>query len=857
MDNWLAHLLEAKQALLTRWKGQKHNRRLRKKDSEVYREIEEHCKNLCKQQWEELCESVEGQETMTKEDICITGISGRYPQADSFSEFKEKLNAGVDFITDDEARWPRGFLGVPNRMGTIKDLSRFDASFFRVPPKQVQLMDPMLRLLLESSYEAIVDAGYDPATLRGRKIGVFVGCALSETMTLFGSDAGTIDGYISTGASLHMFSNRVSYCFDFDGPSFTVDSASSSTMTAFSLALQSLRAGDCEAAIVGGCSIILNPLTTLTLYRFGLLSRDGKSKSFDDKADGYVRSETIGAVFLQRASEARRIYAKVVNVKSNADGYKVQGITVPSSGKQEELLRRMYAQANVDPLKVTYIETHGPGTNVGDPQELAALSRFFCVPERKKPLKIGAVKSNAGHAEAASSITTISKAVIVMETGMIPPNLHFKNPNPRIPCLNDGSIEVISKPTPFDGGLVGVHALGFGGTNGHAILEANPGPHVNTTAREKLQLPRLVLMAGRSGDSLGQTLDRLEAEGPYPDSAYALLNRVGQPSIKQFPFRGYALIPVDGSQKPVTKVVEKVHPAKRPLWFVFTGMGCQWNGMARQMMEFDVFARSIRASHDLLAKNFGLDLIDLVTSAEPRGEETIASVLVSIVAIQVALVDVIHAVGLRPDGIVGHSLGEIAGAYADGGLSAEQAVLCGYWRGRCTDVGNLPRGLMAAVGLTWEEAKRRGRDGVEAACHNAEDSVTVSGPTDAIDGMVKELQAENVFARVVDTMNVAFHSTQMERVGPALLKEYKRVIPEPKPRGKRWVSSSVPESRWEEPISEHCSAEYFVNNLVSPVLFCEALKHVPRDAIVVEIAPHCLLLSESTCKVIQIYSYDA
>ncbi|KAH7949721.1 hypothetical protein HPB49_014556 [Dermacentor silvarum] len=543
---------------------------------------------------------------MTKEDICITGISGRYPQADSFSEFKEKLNAGVDFITDDEARWPRGFLGVPNRMGTIKDLSRFDASFFRVPPKQVQLMDPMLRLLLESSYEAIVDAGYDPATLRGRKIGVFVGCALSETMTLFGSDAGTIDGYISTGASLHMFSNRVSYCFDFDGPSFTVDSASSSTMTAFSLALQSLRAGDCEAAIVGGCSIILNPLTTLTLYRFGLLSRDGKSKSFDDKADGYVRSETIGAVFLQRASEARRIYAKVVNVKSNADGYKVQ------------------------------------------------------------------------------AITTISKAVIVMETGMIPPNLHFKNPNPRIPCLNDGSIEVISKPTPFDGGLVGVHALGFGGTNGHAILEANPGPHVNTTAREKLQLPRLVLMAGRSGDSLGQTLDRLEAEGPYPDSAYALLNRVGQPSIKQFPFRGYALIPVDGSQKPVTKV---------------------------------------------------------------------------------ALVDVIHAVGLRPDGIVGHSLGEIAGAYADGGLSAEQAVLCGYWRGRCTDVGNLPRGLMAAV------------------------------------------------------------------------------IPEPKPRGKRWVSSSVPESRWEEPISEHCSAEYFVNNLVSPVLFCEALKHVPRDAIVVEIAPHCLLLS--------------
>nr|XP_054925830.1 fatty acid synthase-like [Dermacentor andersoni] len=247
---------------------------------------------------------------------------------------------------------------------------------------------------------------------------------------------------------------------------------------------------------------------------------------------------------------------------------------------------------------------------------------------------------------------------------------------------------------------------------------------------------------------------------------------------------------------------------------------------------------------------------------------------------QVALVDVTYALGLRPDGIVGHSLGEIASGYADGGLTAEQAMLCAYWRGRCTDVGNLPRGAMAAVGLTWEEAKRRDRNGVEAACHNAEDSVTMSGPEDAIFDLVKELQQEKLFARVVNTMNVAFHSTHMRRVGPALLNEYKQVSDEgavpkaaavrihskrsfdtdkecvailtnglcrgvvldPKPRGKNWVSSSVPESRWKEPIAQHCSPEYFVNNLVSPVLFCEALRHVPGDAIVVEIAPHCLLL---------------
>nr|XP_054925829.1 fatty acid synthase-like [Dermacentor andersoni] len=578
--------------------------------------------------------SFRSQEIMTKEDIIITGISGRYPQADSLSEFKEKLFGGVDLITDDEARWPRGFLGVPERMGTIKDLSRFDASFFGVPPKQVQLMDPMLRLLLETSYEAIVDAGYDPATLRGRKIGVFMGTVLSETLIAFAGDAATIDGYIMTGASLHMFSNRVSYCLDFCGPSMTIDAASSSTMTALSLALQSLRCGECEAAIVGGSNVMLDPVSTLCELRFGMLSRDGKSKSFNANADGYVRSETIGAMFLQPASEALRFYAKVINVRGNADGYKVEGITVPSSRRQEELLREVYAGANVDPLKVTYVEAHGTGTKVGDPREMAALSRFFCVPERKKPLKIGAVKSNAGHAEGASSISTISKVIILMEAGMIPPNLHFNDPNPSISCLHDGSTEVISKVTPFEGGLVGINAFGFGGTNVHAILESNPGPHVDTMTREKPELPRLVLMAGRSEDSLRKTLDRLEADGPYPDSAYALLNRVGQPSVKQFPFRGYALIPVDGSQKAVTKVVEEVLPAKRPLWFVFTGMGCQWNGMARQMMQFDVFARSIRTSHDLLAKNFGLDLIDLVTSVEPRGPETVANVLVSIVAIQ-------------------------------------------------------------------------------------------------------------------------------------------------------------------------------------------------------------------------------
>uniref|UniRef100_A0A1S4KIV6 Uncharacterized protein n=2 Tax=Ixodes scapularis TaxID=6945 RepID=A0A1S4KIV6_IXOSC len=220
-----------------------------------------------------------------------------------------------------------------------------------------------------------------------------------------------------------------------------------------------------------------------------------------------------------------------------------------------------------------------------------------------------------------------------METGIIPGNLHFNEPNPGIPSLNDGSIRVVDRHTPFPGGLVGINCVGLGGANVHTILEANPGPHVDSLPREKPQLPRLVLIAGRTQESLTATLDRLEADGPLPDPAYALLNRVGQPSVNQFPFRGYSVVSVDGSREPI-KGVERAPSEKRPLWFVFTGMGCQWNGMARQMMQFDVFADSIRRSHELLVP-FGIDLVDLITS-DNASNQTMMSPSVSIAAVQVS-----------------------------------------------------------------------------------------------------------------------------------------------------------------------------------------------------------------------------
>ncbi|KAK8766021.1 hypothetical protein V5799_007202, partial [Amblyomma americanum] len=376
-------------------------------------------------------------------------------------------------------------------------------------------------------------------------------------------------------------------------------------------------------------------------------------------------------------------------------------ITYPSGKAQEELLREIYSEAKVDPLEVEYVEAHGTGTKAGDKEEMEAITNVFCQHERQGPLKIGAVKSNVGHNEVASGISSITKVILAMETGTIAANLHFEEPNPNIPSLHDGSVEIVAKPTSFNGGVVGLNSFGFGGSSAHVILESNPGPHVDSVPREKPELPRLVLMSGRSEESLASKLERMEADGPYPDSAFALLNRIGQPSVKQFPYRGFAVVPVDNAGSEVVKVVEQTPLEKRPLWFVFTGMGCQWKAMARQMMQFDVFARSICKSQELL-RQFGIDLIELVTK-DNEASKSIAATLASITALQ-------------------------------------------------------------------------------------------------------------------------------------------QVIPEPKQRSERWVSSSVPASRWNEPAAQLCSAEYHSNNLVSPVLFRDALQHVPKDAIVVEIAPHCLLL---------------
>ncbi|XP_067120579.1 fatty acid synthase [Centruroides vittatus] len=766
------------------------------------------------------------------ENIVISGMAGKFPESDNMNELWDNLMNKVDMVTADERRWEMGLYGLPSRLGKLKDLTRFDSTFFGVHPKQAQFMDPQLRMLLEVTYEAIVDAGYDPDELRNSRTGVFVGVCSSESNDFFAGDISEVNGYALTGCSFSMFANRISFTFNFKGPSFAMDTACSSSLFAMQQAVLAIRSNQCDAAVVAGCNICIRPATSLHFFKLNMLSVDGTCKAFDASANGYCRSETIGVAFLQRESKARRMYAIVSHVKTNTDGSKSEGITFPSESVQTELMKAVYEESEIDPLKVCYVEAHGTGTKAGDPVEIAAISNIFCK-GRECPLLIGSVKASIGHAEPASGVGALAKLTMALDNGIIPPNIHYSTPNPDIVSLVEGRVKVVTEPTPLDTEYVALNSFGFGGVNVHVLLRANP----RLPKYEEIKLPQLVLCCDRAEGGVSSLLNYLE-NTKVPFETYGFIQNLSKRTSMMY--RGFTLLK-EGPQK-VASEIKKISSEKRPVWFIFSGMGTQWPGMGKDLLKLKPFAKSIQHSEEIL-KPFGIDLMQILTkpAAESSNKREIISSFVAIAAIQVALVDTLRELGVTPDGIVGHSVGELGCAYADGCFTAEQMILSAYWRGRCVEEANLIAGSMAAVGLTWEETKKRCPEGVLPACHNSEDTITVSGPTDKIAAFVKQMQAENIFIREVDSCGYAFHSCYINPAAPGLQRALEKIIPNPKPRTQRWISSSIPESNWDTPVAKLCSAAYLVNNLVSPVLFREALAHVPANAIVIEIAPHCLL----------------
>ncbi|KAG7203844.1 hypothetical protein KM043_017900 [Ampulex compressa] len=647
------------------------------------------------------------------EEVVITGVAGRFPECDNMRVLERKLMDKVDLVTSDDRRWTQDYKEIPHWMGKVNGISKFDATFFGVPAQQADAMEPILRILLEHTYEAIVDAGVHPKLLRGTETAVIVGCCFVDGEKTLMYEKMQPRGLGLTGGCRSMISNRIAYWLGVHGPVYNVDTACSSSLVALEQAYNLIRSGRCEAAIVAAGNLCLHQKLSLQFTRLGVLSADGRCKTCDAEANGYVRSEALSVVFLQKAKAARRIYATIVHGLTNFDGFKEQGITFPSSKMQSTLFKECYEECGLSPNVLSYVELHGTGTKVGDLEEVNAVDRAFCK-NRTTPLKIGSIKSNLGHTEASSGLTSIAKIIIVMESGMIPPNLHYKRPREGLKSLKEGRLQVVTEPTPWDGGYIGVNSFGYGGVNCHVVLKSNPKIKYNNGA-PKDDLLRLVVASGRTEEAV-----------------VTILNDIG--------------------------------------------------------------------------------LVDLLTH-----------------------------IGIVPDNLIGHSVGELGCAYADGCLTAEQTIIAAYTRGLASIESDLIYGAMVAVGRGYKQMKDICPPELDVACHNSANSCTISGPANSIKKLVVQLQENNIFAKEVHTNNIAYHSRYIAPAGPKLLQYLKEVIPEPVPRSAKWVSSSVPQSEWSSSLAKFSSAEYHTNNLLSPVLFEEATALIPSDAITIEIAPHGLL----------------
>ncbi|XP_014204160.1 fatty acid synthase-like [Copidosoma floridanum] len=775
-----------------------------------------------------------------EEDIVISGIAGRFPESNNMKQLYHNLMSKNDLITDDDRRWKLDHPEIPQRTGKINKIEKFDSLFFGVHFKQAHTMDPMCRMLLEHAYEAVVDAGVNPRTLRGSKTGVFIGACFSESEKTWFYDKLQVNGFGITGCARSMLSNRISYFLGITGPSYTVDTACSSSLFALEHAYRAIREGLCDAAIVGGANLCLHPYVSMQFFKLGVLSVDGRCKTFDEEANGYVRSESIAVIFLQKAKDAKRVYATVVHGKINCDGFKEQGVTFPSSHMQGVLLKEFYLECGIPPSLVSYIEAHGTGTRVGDPEEVNAIDSVFAGDARDStdPLLIGSVKSNLGHSEPASGLVSIAKVLLAMESGVIPPNINFNRAKEEIGSISEGRIKVVTDATPWKGEFAGVNSFGFGGANAHVLLKRNSKQKVNG-GQPNDDLPRLAVVSGRTEDAVSAILTDLESK-PVDVEYLRLLHDIHSDDITNHLYRGYTLLPAHGVANFPTREIKQVSGTKRPVWFVFSGMGSQWPGMGEALLRIPVFAQAIEKC-DAALKPLGIDIFHVISNKDKKAFDNILHSFVGIAAVQIGLVDVLRSLGIEPDNIIGHSVGELGCAYADGCFTAEQMILAAYSRGLISIETKVIHGSMAAVGLGYKNLKPICPSDIEIACHNAADSATISGPAESMKAFVAELQAKNIFAREVACSNIPYHSRYVAPAGPRLLATLQKLVPSPKQRSSKWLSTSVPVDKWDSPEARYSSAEYHTNNLLGSVLFEEASVFIPKDAIAIEIAPHGLL----------------
>lgn len=810
-----------------------------------------------------------------KDPIAIIGLGCRFPRGgNNPRQFWDLICNKYDAITEvPEDRWALDAfynedMSVPGTIrtkcaGFIDDFDKFDADFFSISPREANALDPQQRQLLQVTWETLEDAGVVPEKLQGSRTGVYVGC-FAVDYNLLSHDTMQRDllgAHTSIGSSATLLSNRVSHFFDFKGPSLTVDTACSSSMVALHLAVSALEKDEIDQAIVGGVNMIFKPEWTISTSKGGFLSPDGRCKVFDASANGYVRSEGIGAFMLKPLSAAKadnnRVYAVIRATGSNQDGH-TKSVTIPSRESQSTLMGEVYQRAGINPIDVAYVEAHGTGTPTGDPIETGAIADIFAKTRSKaSPLKVGSVKSNVGHLEAASGMAGLMKAVLSLHFEQIPPNIHFNTPNPNIPFA-DWNMQVVCEKEAFKSKnqprYVGVNSFGFGGSNVHVCLEGAES-YVSPATSPKDESKALpVVVSARSPQALKANAARLADHLEKTDDAFNNLSATLALHRQSHPYRAAFVSDCSESLKDqLGAFVEKVEsegtdhlkaiPANTgKTAFVFSGMGPQWWAMGRQLMKEElVFRDKIKEIDHLLSQHADWSLWDELNSEEAtsRIEETrIAQP--GIFAVQVALSALLTSWGIKPDGVIGHSAGEVAATHISGALSLEEACLVIYHRSRLQHQTE-GQGRILAIGLPAQKAETylQGREkDIALGAVNSPSACALAGDETVLNEIVEDLRSQKIFCKMLNG-KVPYHSPKMDPLKDELLTSLVALDPK---ETTTTLYSTVTGGLCE---GGKINAGYWFENVRNTVLFQNAIEEMLADGYdtFIEFSPNPVLAS--------------
>ena len=793
-------------------------------------------------------------------DIAIIGMGCRFPGANSPEEFWQLLRDGQDAISKSD-RWKGSGWG-----GFIDDVDKFDPQFFGITPREAQSIDPQQRILLEVSWSALEDAAVANSDLTGSKTGVFIGISSSDYSQLRHHYGADVDAYLGTGNAHSIAANRLSYLFDLKGPSMAVDTACSSSLVALHLATQSLKAGECNLAIAGGVNLMLSPELTQTFELAGMMAEDGRCKTFDANADGYVRGEGCGVIILKRLADARRdgdrLLAVIKGSAINQDG-RSNGLTAPNGLAQQGVMRQALANAQIAPESISYIESHGTGTSLGDPIEVNSL-KVVLGQEREESCYLGSLKTNIGHLEAAAGIAGLIKAVLCLQNKAIPPNLHFQQLNPLID-LAETKISIPQRLQPWNSAerYAGVSSFGFGGTNAHVVLgedqgttrqgDKETGGQGDSENSQILKRTRHLLTLSAKTESALKDLVLSYQDYLENNRAADLANICYTSNTGRTHFNHRLAVAIDSTEQ-LKSYIAQFTPEQsargitsgntqknQRIAFLFTGQGSQYVNMGYQLYQTQpIFRQAIKECAAILDDYLEHSLLEVLYAEHssssipyakryPLGHPS--SLLNQTVYTQPAIFTLEYALaqmwlnwGVKPTALIGHSVGEYAAATIAGVFSLPDALKLVAMRGKLMQNQSQAGDMFAVFAneATVKSIIAPFTKQIAIAAINSHQSIVISGEQTATAEVISKFDSLGIKSKQLKVSH-AFHSPLMKPI----LQEFRQVAES--------ITYHSPQRKLISNVTgklatkEVTTAEYWVNHVVAPVRFADGMETLKSE----------------------------